>query len=67
MRARGEEVRRLLIEEGACVFIAGSATSGLPEDCRKTLVGILGGEGAGGGEASLAELERAGRLVVEAW
>ena len=45
MVAQSGLLRRLLLEEGACVFVAGSATSGLPEDTRKTLVAILGGGG----------------------
>jgi len=38
-----DKLRRLLLEEGACVFVSGSATSGLPEDTRKTLIELLGG------------------------
>ena len=66
LRERGEEVRRLVEGEGACVLFAGSAVSGIVGGVRQALVDALGGEGGGGKEA-LKALECRGGLVVEAW
>jgi sulfite reductase alpha subunit-like flavoprotein len=61
----GEAVRRAL-GAGGRVLLAGSASSGLVRGVREALVRVLGGEDGGGREA-LAALERARRVVVEAW
>ena len=66
---RAGDVFRLLTQEGAYVFISGSAKR-MPADVVGVLGDILvqqGGASEAEAAAFIAGMERAGRLVIEAW
>lgn len=78
IKEQGEELRRLMLEEGAYVYVCGDGNA-MAQGVHKALVEVLaekGGAGAGGGaegegtekaEATLRAMKEKKRYVLDVW